>query len=65
MENKVTKEAKDEAASKFSEIMASADEEVKKRKEEIQNELIKIDENFKLRKDELVEEAFNKFILKG
>ena len=45
--------------------MASAEEEVKKRKDEIQNELSKIDENFKLQKDELVEEAFKKFILKG
>ena len=65
MESEVTKEAKDEASLKFSEIMASAEEEVKKRKDEIQNELSKIDENFKLQKDELVEEAFKKFILKG
>ena len=52
-------------SAKFSEIMASADEEVKKRQEEIQNELSQIDENFRLQKKELVEEAFKKFILKG
>lgn len=65
METNQLEAAKKIAQEKYNSIISQAEAEVKKRREENQKNLKKIDENYEKNKNFLVEKALEDFILKA